>query len=66
MKLPKWSPGKLYEITLNSPHPEAVLYGFKNGRQERLFKNKRAKEDFEGEMWSYGITDITIKEIKSE
>lgn len=58
-----WSPGTLYRITLNKPHPEASLRGFRKGVQERYFKNQEEIDAYTGELWLEGLSDVTIKEI---
>lgn len=59
-----WSPGTLYRITLNMPHPEASLFGFRNGVQKRYFKNQEEINGYTGELWIEGLSDVTIEEIK--
>lgn len=61
-----WSPGRLYVITLNTPHPEASLHGFRNGRQERYFNNQEEIDGYTGELWLEGLSDVTVKEKVSD
>lgn len=64
----EWSPGKLYRITLNQAVSGASLYGFrgKDRSQERYFKDREAIDNYIGELWLYGLDDVTIEEIQNE
>lgn len=62
----EWTPGILYRVTLNKAHPEASLHGFRNGVQERYFKNQEEIDAYTGELWIDGLSDVTIEEVINE
>lgn len=63
-----WSPGTLYKVTLTEPHPDAVLYGFRNDGmwQLRYFMSQERIDDYLGELWMYGITGVRVEEYQEE
>lgn len=58
-------PAKLYEITLNNYRVGASLYGFnpKTGSQKRYFSSQEVIDEYVGELWLNGFSDVTIEEV---
>jgi hypothetical protein len=63
-----WQPMTLYRVTLNTPNQNACLHGFRgsNRSQLRYFADQSKIDEYIGELWIYGLSDVTIEEYKNE